>query len=68
MYPNYAPPGYGPSRRGPGGLPTNQASLDIRAFIPAQYDHLQIHPAGVMAAIAVGVTVILLVRRNKEKI
>ena len=53
-------------RRGPGGLPTNQASLDIRAFIPAQYDHIQIHPAGVIVGVLAVVTTVLLVQRSRR--
>lgn len=48
-------------------LPTNQASLDIRAFIPAQYDHIQVHPAGVIAGVLVVVTAVLLVQRQRAK-
>lgn len=68
--PGYAPPPppsyYGPSRRGPGGLPRDEASLDVKAFIPAQYDHIQVHPGGVMAVLGVGVIVYLVATRKKK--
>jgi len=63
--PNYYPPGYAP--RGPGGLPTNQASLDVKAFIPAQYDHIQLHPASGLAIVAVGVLLALVVSQHRAK-
>lgn len=58
---------YPPSRRGPGGLPRDEASLDVRAFIPAQYDHVQVHPGGVMAVLGVGVIVYLLAVKKKKE-
>lgn len=60
---SYYPPGYAP--RGPGGLPTNQASLDVKAFIPAQYDHIQLHPASGLAIVAVGVLLALVVSQHR---
>lgn len=60
----YPPPGYGPPR-GPGGLPTDRATVDVRAFIPAQYEHVQINPMMVMAVLAVGVVAYLAVNKKK---
>jgi hypothetical protein len=71
--PNYAyggepaPGYYAPSRRGPGGLPRHEASLDVKAFIPAQYDHIRVHPGGVMAVLGVGVIVYLVATRKKKE-
>lgn len=66
----YGPPPqrayYSPPRRGPGGLPRDEASLDIKTFIPAQYDHVQIHPGGVMAVLAVGAIVYIFATRKKK--
>lgn len=46
--PYYAPGSY-PYGQAPGGLPNNQASLDVKAFIPAQYEHVRLTPATGMA-------------------
>jgi hypothetical protein len=73
--PGYGPPGYGPSPygppaygppRGPGGLPTDRATVDVRAFIPAQYEHVRVSPGTGMAVVAVGVVVVLLLMRDKK--
>jgi hypothetical protein len=68
--PSYGPPGYGPPAygppRGPGGLPTDRASVDVRAFIPAQYEHVRVSPGTGMAVVAVGVVVALLLVREKK--
>lgn len=63
--PGYAPQGYAPPR-GPGGLPTDRATLDVRAFIPAQYEHVRVSPGTGFAVVAVGVVVILLLQRDKK--
>ena len=65
--PGYYPqPAYYPQApRGPGGLPTNQASLDVKAFIPAQYDHIQLHPGGAIAIVAVGVLLAMVVSQHR---
>lgn len=63
--PAYAPQGYGPPR-GPGGLPTDRATLDVRAFIPAQYEHVRVSPGTGFAVVAVGVVVIFLLARDKK--
>ena len=64
----YPPPAYRPPRRGPGGLPTNEASLDVKAFIPAQYEHIQLHPGGVIAGLAVlALAVMYFKERDKKK-
>jgi len=63
--PAYAPQGYGPPR-GPGGLPTDRATLDVRAFIPAQYEHIRVSPGTGFAVIAVGVVVVFLLMRDKK--
>lgn len=65
QYP-YGPQGYGPPR-GPGGLPADRASLDVKAFIPAQYEHVRIHPGIGMAIVLTGVVVALMVARDKKK-
>jgi len=61
----YGPPGYGPPR-GPGGLPADRASVDVRAFIPAQYEHVRVSPGTGMAVVAVGFVVVLLLMREKK--
>lgn len=65
--PQYYPPqGYGPPRRGPGGLPTDEASVDVRAFIPAQYEHVRVNPGTVMMVIGAVVIVALVMDRKKK--
>lgn len=67
-YPGYAAPGYaapGYAPRGPGGLPTNQASLDVKAFIPAQYEHVRLTPLTGILVIAGFVGVVSLIQRHK---
>lgn len=59
------PPGGGYAPRGPGGLPTNQASLDVKAFIPAQYEHVRLTPLTGILAIAGFVGVVSLIQRHK---
>lgn len=64
--PGYAPaPAYYP-QRGPGGLPTDQASVDVRAFIPAQYEHVRINPGTVMMVLGAVVIVALVMDRKKK--
>ena len=63
--PAYGPPAYGPPR-GPGGLPADRATLDVRAFIPAQYEHVRVSPGTGMAVIAVGLVVVLVLMRDKK--
>lgn len=70
--PYYAPqqqmysPGYAPMQpRGPGGLPTDRATLDVKAFIPAQYQHVSISPFVGIALIVGTLAVIGMVKRHK---
>ena len=60
--PAYGPPGYGPPRM-PGGLPADRASLDVRAFIPAQYEHVRVTPATGLAIVAFGILAIVAVSK-----
>ena len=72
----YPPPQYYPPQqyspgyqmappRGPGGLPTDRATLDVKAFIPAQYQHISISPF-VGIALIVGLwAVIALAKKHK---
>lgn len=63
----YYPPGSAPGM-GPGGLPTDRASVDVRAFIPAQYEQLRVHPLiAIGLVLGVGYAVITLVRRHDAK-
>lgn len=65
----YTPPPpsyqYGPAR-GPGGLPADRASVDVRAFVPAQYEHIRIEPTTAMAVVAVGVVIALMLAQKKK--
>ena len=67
-YPPPSPYGYG---RGPtfapGGLPIDHASLDVKAFIPAQFDHIQLDAATGMAILAAGLGVVLLVSHHRKR-
>jgi hypothetical protein len=70
-YPSY--PGYYPqqpvyySNRAPGGLPPDQASVDVKAFIPAQYEHVRVDPMTVAAVIAVGLGIYFVMTKKKER-
>ena len=71
MNPQYYPPGYAPAPgyyppRAPGGLPANEASLDIKAFIPAQYDHIRITPGMAIGGIVILGLVFALVTQHKK--
>lgn len=61
----YPPPSYnyGPPR-GPGGLPGDRATLDVKAFIPAQYEHVSLSPVSGMAIVGVGVLLVLLLSKK----
>lgn len=63
--PYYPAPGYYP-QAGPGGLPADRASVDTRVYIPAQYEHIQIHPGLGMAVVVVGVVAALMAARSKK--
>ncbi len=56
----YGPPAYGPPRA-PGGLPADRATLDVRAFIPAQYEHVRLTPATGLAIVAFGLLAVMAV-------
>lgn len=62
--PQAYPPGYYPA--GPGGLPADRASVDVKAFIPAQYEHVQVDPTTVMALILVGLGVYYVATHKKH--
>lgn len=55
------------SNRGPGGLPADQATVDVKAFLPAQYEHVQVDPTTVMAAIIVGVGIYMVMSKKKKE-
>ena len=61
-----APTYYGP-RRAPGGLPAGHASLDVKAFVPAQYEHIRVNPTTAMLLVGVGVLAVLFVLDKKKK-
>jgi peptidoglycan hydrolase-like protein with peptidoglycan-binding domain len=67
-YPSSPPYGYG---RGPtfapGGLPLDHASIDVNAFIPAQFDHIQLDAGTGMAILAAGLGVVLLVTHQRNR-
>lgn len=65
-YPQQQPGYYPQPQRGPSGLPTNQATFDAKVFIPAQYDHVQLHPAGGIAIIAIGTLLFLFIAERKK--
>lgn len=68
----YPPPAYGPGpnygpHRAPGGLPADRASVDVKAFVPAQYEHIRVEPGTVMLLVAGGVIAYLLINNKKKK-
>ena len=65
-YPPPPPTYYGPTRA-PGGLPADRASLDVRAFVPAQYEHIRVNPTTAMLLIGVSVLAVLFVLDRKKK-
>jgi hypothetical protein len=68
-YPPPSPYGYG--SRGPtfapGGLPIDHASVDVKAFVPAQFDHIQLDAGTGLAILAAGLGVILLVTHHRKR-
>jgi len=63
----YYPPGYAPAPHYPGYGP-KQASVDIKAFIPAQYEHVKFNPVTVALVIGVGVAAVMVTqKREREK-
>lgn len=64
--PSYYPPSYGPPRA-PGGLPADRASVDIKTFIPAQYEHVRFNPATIALMIGFGVIVYAVATKRKGK-
>ena len=73
MYPYGQYPGYYQpqpvyySNRAPGGLPADQATVDVKAFIPAQYEHVQVDPMTVAAAIIIGVGIYIVATKKKTR-
>jgi len=59
-------PGYPPQIVRAGGLPTDQASLDVRAFIPAQYEHIRLTPAGGLVIVLLGVMAAMLISQHRK--
>ena len=64
----YYPPqqGYYPQAPRAGGLPTDRATLDVKAFLPAQYEHVSLSPAGGMVIVLVGVMAALLISQHRK--
>lgn len=73
MNPNYYPPqqpyypqpGY-PGAPRAGGLPTDRASLDVKAFIPAQYQHIRLSPVTGLLVVGGGLALIMLIVKNRK--
>jgi len=65
--PAYYPqqPGYYPPR-GPGGMNPNEASVDTKVFIPAQYEHVKFNPGTVALVIGVGVIAVMVGQKRAE--
>ncbi len=61
-----ARPGYYPQAPRAGGLPTDRATLDVKTFIPAQYEHISLSPAGGMVIILVGVMAAMLISQHRK--
>ena len=71
--PGYYPPqpvpyGYGGGGPAfaPGGLPIDHASVDVKAFIPAQFDHIQLDSSTGLAILVAGLGVIFLVTHQRS--
>ena len=63
--PAYYPPAYGP-RRGPGGMNPNEASVDTKVYIPAQYEHVKFNPGTVAIVLGVGVLAMMVGQKRGE--
>ena len=53
------PPGYGPR-------PPREASVDIKAFIPASYEHVKFNPTTIALVFGVGVAVVLVMQKKQS--
>jgi hypothetical protein len=62
MYPQ-APAVYYP----PAHMAPRQASVDIKAFIPAQYEHVKFNPATMMLVFGVGLAVVLVMQKKQAQ-
>jgi hypothetical protein len=63
-YPSSGYPAYAPPRAG--GLPTDRATLDVKAFIPAQYQHVRLSPVGGLLIVGGALAVIMLIMQNRK--
>jgi hypothetical protein len=59
-YPPAGQPMYPPMR------PGRQASVDVKAYIPAQYEHVKFNPVTMMLVLGAGVAVVLVAQKKKE--
>ena len=48
-------------------MPADHASLDVKAFVPAQYEHIRVNPGSAMLMIGVGVLAVLFILEKKKK-
>lgn len=62
MYPQ-APAVYYP----PAHMAPRQASVDIKAFIPAQYEHVKFNPATIALVFGVGLAVVLVMQKKQAQ-
>ena len=59
MYPQAPAVYYPPVRQG------REASVDIKAFVPAQFEHVRFNPATLMLVLGVGVAVVLVMQKKQ---
>lgn len=65
--PAYYPPAYYGPTRAPGGLPGGHASLDVKAYVPAQFEHINITPTTGLLLVGLGFAAVYFVIEKKKK-
>lgn len=65
--PAYYPPAYYGPTRAPGGLPGGHASLDVKAYVPAQFEHINITPTTGLLLVGLGFAAVYFVLDKKKK-
>ncbi len=66
MNPQYYPPGYAPSPYYPGYRTPQEASVDTKVYIPAQYEHVRFNPMTVALVLAVGVGTVMVMNKRQK--
>ena len=62
----YYPSGYAPAPHYPGYASHREASVDIKTFIPAQYEHVRFNPMTVALVLGVGVAAVMITQKRER--